>query len=53
MLTRLRLIVDAIVAACGGALPGCGQLVIEGGDHGLTDFANYLEAVLDFCGRAR
>jgi len=29
---------------------GCRQLVIEGGDHGLSDFANYVDAVLDFCG---
>ena len=29
---------------------GCRQLVIEGGDHGLTDFADYLETVLEFCG---
>jgi predicted esterase YcpF (UPF0227 family) len=32
---------------------GCRQLVIEGSDHGLSDFANYLETVLDFCGVAR
>jgi len=29
---------------------GCRQLVIEGGDHGLSDFADYLEPVLAFCG---
>ena len=29
---------------------GCRQLVIEGGDHGLTDSADYLETVLEFCG---
>ena len=29
---------------------GCRQLVIEGSDHGLSDFADYLETVLDFCG---
>ena len=29
---------------------GCRQLVIEGSDHGLTDFADYLETVLEFCG---
>src|SRR5262245_39375998 len=28
---------------------GCKQLVIEGGDHGFSDFALYLDAVLDFC----
>jgi hypothetical protein len=32
---------------------GARQLVIEGGDHGFTDFAQYADAVLDFCdGRA-
>lgn len=29
---------------------GCRQVVIEGGDHGLGDFADYLETVLEFCG---
>jgi len=29
---------------------GCRQFVIEGSDHGLSDFADYLETVLDFCG---
>jgi hypothetical protein len=29
---------------------GCRQLVIEGSDHGLSDFASYLETVLAFCG---
>ena len=28
----------------------CRQLVIEGSDHGLSDFSKYLEVVLDFCG---
>jgi len=32
---------------------GCRQLVIEGGDHGLSDFANYADAVLEFCGVPR
>ena len=32
---------------------GCRQLVIEGSDHGLTDFAVYLESVLEYCGVAR
>ena len=32
---------------------GCRQIVIEGGDHGLSDFAAHLDAVLDFCGFAR
>jgi len=29
---------------------GCRQLVIEGSDHGLSNFADYLETVLEFCG---
>lgn len=29
---------------------GCRQIVIEGGDHGLSDFADYADGVLDFCG---
>ena len=29
---------------------GARQLVIEGGDHGFSDFAAYLEPVLEFCG---
>ncbi len=29
---------------------GCRQLVIEGSDHGMSDFADYLETVLEFCG---
>ena len=33
--------------------PGCRQLVIEGSDHGLSDFADFLETVLEFCGIAR
>jgi hypothetical protein len=28
---------------------GCRQIVIEGGDHGLSDFGNYLDAVLAHC----
>ena len=32
---------------------GCRQIVIEGSDHGLSDFANYLETVLEYCGAAR
>jgi predicted esterase YcpF (UPF0227 family) len=28
---------------------GCRQLVIEGGDHGFSDFGNYLDDVLEFC----
>ncbi|CAN5418837.1 alpha/beta fold hydrolase [soil metagenome] len=30
--------------------PGARQQVIEGSDHGLSDFADYLDAVLEFCG---
>jgi predicted esterase YcpF (UPF0227 family) len=29
---------------------GCTQIVIQGGDHGLGDFAEYLDVVLGFCG---
>ena len=29
---------------------GAHQIVLEGGDHGLTDFGLYLEKVLSFCG---
>ena len=29
---------------------GCRELVIEGGDHGLSDFAAHLDPVLQFCG---
>lgn len=29
---------------------GCRQLVIAGSDHGLSDFADYLDLVLGFCG---
>ena len=29
---------------------GCRQIVIEGGDHGLSAFDQYLDAVLGFCG---
>jgi len=28
---------------------GCRQLVIEGGDHGFSDFGDYLDTVLEFC----
>ncbi len=30
----------------------CRQIVIEGSDHGLSDFENYLGAVFEFCGIA-
>ena len=29
---------------------GCRQIVIEGGDHGLSGFERYIPAVLEFCG---
>ena len=29
---------------------GCRQIVIEGGDHGLSDFGNYGDEVIEFCG---
>jgi len=29
---------------------GCRQMVIDGGDHGFSDFGNYLDHVLGFCG---
>jgi uncharacterized protein len=29
---------------------GCRQLVVEGGDHGFSDFADYLHHALLFCG---
>jgi len=29
---------------------GCRQILIQGGDHGLSDFADHVDAVLDFCG---
>jgi predicted esterase YcpF (UPF0227 family) len=29
---------------------GCRQIVIEGGDHGLSDFERYADTVLEFCG---
>ena len=32
---------------------GCEQIVIEGGDHGFSRFADYLEPVLGFCGVTR
>jgi len=33
---------------------GCRQIVIEGSDHGLSDFESHVDTVLEFCGvRAR
>jgi predicted esterase YcpF (UPF0227 family) len=32
------------------AYRGCGQIVVEGGDHGLGDFDRYIERTLAFCG---
>lgn len=29
---------------------GCRQIVVEGGDHGLSNFADRVDTVLDFCG---
>lgn len=29
---------------------GCRQIVIDGGDHGLSGFASYVDTVLGFCG---
>ena len=29
---------------------GCRQIVIEGSDHSLSDFADYMDIVLEFCG---
>jgi len=29
---------------------GCRQIVIEGSDHGFSDFENYVGSVLEFCG---
>jgi predicted esterase YcpF (UPF0227 family) len=29
---------------------GCRQVVIDGGDHGLSDFASHADAVVEFCG---
>ncbi|MGE5622912.1 MAG: YqiA/YcfP family alpha/beta fold hydrolase [Bacillota bacterium] len=30
--------------------PGASQLVIEGGDHGISEFGQYVDRVLAFCG---
>ena len=32
---------------------GCQQIVIVGGDHGFSDFADYLDVVLGYCGMMR
>jgi len=32
---------------------GCRQLIIEGSDHALSNFGEYLDLVLDFCGVGR
>jgi hypothetical protein len=32
---------------------GCEQIVVAGGDHGFSGFADYLDVVLRFCGVAR
>jgi uncharacterized protein len=31
---------------------GCRSLVLEGGDHAFSDFGDYLDVVLEFCGAA-
>ena len=31
---------------------GAPQMVIAGGDHGFSDFADYLDRVMEFCGGA-
>jgi uncharacterized protein len=36
-----------------GRYRGCRQIVIEGGDHGLSDFEKHVDVVLDFCGIER
>lgn len=35
-----------------GRYRGCRQIIIEGSDHGLSDFAGHAETVLGFCGVA-
>jgi uncharacterized protein len=32
---------------------GCRTILVEGGDHGLSSFADHVDAVLDFCGVGR
>ena len=32
---------------------GCEQIIIDGGDHGFSSFADYLDVVLDFCDAKR
>lgn len=32
---------------------GCSQIIVEGGNHGFSGFADYLDIVLDFCGVTR
>lgn len=32
---------------------GCEQIVVDGGDHGFSNFADYLDVVLGFCGAGR
>jgi uncharacterized protein len=32
---------------------GCRTILVEGGDHGLSTFADHVDAVLDFCGIGR
>jgi hypothetical protein len=32
---------------------GARQVVVEGSDHELSDFANYMDDVLEFCSQSR
>jgi predicted esterase YcpF (UPF0227 family) len=32
---------------------GCRQIIVEGGDHGFSNFADHVPEVLEFCGVAR
>jgi len=43
---------DEVLDCCAAVtrFQGCRQIVIEGSDHGLSDFANYRDAVIEFCG---
>lgn len=36
-----------------GRYRGCRTILVEGGDHGLSTFADHVDAVLDFCGVGR
>ena len=32
---------------------GCRTILVEGGDHGLSTFADHVDTVIEFCGIAR